>query len=518
VTLSRADVGASSRYGRREFLKACALAPFCPQLLSAAGTPRGVLVDDVHTRMNATRVSRIWMVRSVEDVQRAISAAKQGGMAVSISGARHAAGGQQFGTGTLLLDMRPSARVVGFDDSAGTIEATGGTEWPALMSAYLKLQKGRPRQWGIAQKQGGLDELTLGGTLSANAHGHTLTLPPIVHDVESFELIDASGERHVCSRNSDPDLFRLAIGGYGLFGIISQVTLRLAPRRKLRRSVAFSHVGEVIETLEHRAAQGSLYGDFQYSIDDAAADFMERGILTSYDPTDPGEVADEYPNEPSAAELVEFLYQAHVDKAGAFARYTATSLASSGEVVWSDTHQYSPYPRGYHSVLDRRLHASSLGSDPLTEVYVPRSRLVDFFAAARREIQQRKASMIYGTVRLIERDEETFLPWARQSYACVIFTMHVDHTPDGLVRHADTFRALMSLAIERGGCYYLTYNRFADGKLLAAAYPQFAEFLRLKKKYDPDEMFQSDWYRYYREQFAAPASVGRGAVLIGALA
>jgi hypothetical protein len=33
-------------------------------------------------------------------------------------------------------------------------------------------------------------------------------------------------------------------------------------------------------------------------------------------------------------------------------------------------------------------------------------------------------------------------------------------------------------------------------------YPQLAEFLRLKKKYDPEERFQSDWYRHYRAMFS----------------
>jgi hypothetical protein len=28
------------------------------------------------------------------------------------------------------------------------------------------------------------------------------------------------------------------------------------------------------------------------------------------------------------------------------------------------------------------------------------------------------------------------------------------------------------------------------------------EFLRLKRKYDPDERFQSDWYRHYMATFA----------------
>ena len=27
------------------------------------------------------------------------------------------------------------------------------------------------------------------------------------------------------------------------------------------------------------------------------------------------------------------------------------------------------------------------------------------------------------------------------------------------------------------------------------------EFLRLKKRYDPEECFQSDWYRHYRAMF-----------------
>jgi hypothetical protein len=34
------------------------------------------------------------------------------------------------------------------------------------------------------------------------------------------------------------------------------------------------------------------------------------------------------------------------------------------------------------------------------------------------------------------------------------------------------------------------------------AYPQFVDFLELKLKYDPDERFQSDWYRFYKTMFA----------------
>jgi hypothetical protein len=120
--------------------------------------------------------------------------------------------------------------------------------------------------------------------------------------------------------------------------------------------------------------------------------------------------------------------------------------------------------------------------------------------------------LIYGTVRLIECDDENFLPWAKQPHACTIFNLHTVHSPEGLERSADAFRRLIDMAARRGGTYYLRYHRCATRNQVESCYPQFAEFLRPKKKYDPEERFQSDWYRQYRpcsrtfsESFALPA-------------
>jgi FAD/FMN-containing dehydrogenase len=485
---------------RRDFLTLFGAPLLLPVLqLPTAAKSRGVVVNDVQTEMNETRVARVIPIRSIHDARNVIRESRNSGRAIAIAGARHASGGQQFGTDALLIDTRTWNRVLRFDQNRGLIAVTGGIEWPALMSYYLFAQKGKSPQWGIAQKQGGLDQLTIGGTLSANAHGHTLHMPPIVADIESFDLLDANGEIQKCSRESNSELFRCAIGGYGLFGLVCEVTLRLAPRKKLRRNVAWAIANEAVKKLEERAAAGSLYGDFQYCIDEASPDFLRRGILTTYDPIEAGAVADDQPRELSAGDLECLLLLAHTDRAKAFRTYAEATLASSGEVVWSDTHQYSPYPRGYHHRIDQDLHAPHPGTDPLAEVYVPRPQLVDFLDKAREELLAEKTRLVYGTVRLIQRDTETLLPWARQDYACVIFTIHTDCTPEGIARSAGTFRSLISMAVAMGGSYYLTYNRFADRKLLELAYPEFPEFLRLKKKYDPNEMFQSNWYRNYRE-------------------
>jgi len=113
--------------------------------------------------------------------------------------------------------------------------------------------------------------------------------------------------------------------------------------------------------------------------------------------------------------------------------------------------------------------------------------------------------VVYGTVRLIERDEETFLAWAGQPYACVIFNLHVEHTVEGIEAARRAFRRLIDRALERGGSYFLTYHRWATRDQVLAAYPQFPEFLRLKRHFDPEERFQSDWYRHHRSLLAGGA-------------
>ena len=67
---------------------------------------------------------------------------------------------------------------------------------------------------------------------------------------------------------------------------------------------------------------------------------------------------------------------------------------------------------------------------------------------------------------------------------------------------AAAFRSLIDIAIHQGGSYYLTYHRWATKEQVEKCYPQFGEFLKLKLKYDPDEVFQSDWYRHHKRMFA----------------
>ena len=463
-------------------------------------------LNDIHSQLNETAMRRVVTPRTATEVQQAVAAIREDGSGLSIAGGRHAMGGQQFLDGGVLLDASGLNRILELDAERGLVRVEAGILWSDLVRGLREMQQGQVRRWSVVQKQTGADRLSIGGALAANGHGRGLTYKPIVQDVESFELVDASGAIRHCSRTENPELFSLAIGGYGLFGIIYAVTLRLMPAHRVRRVVEITTIDRLETLFTERIADGFTYGDFQYKTDETSPGFLRDGVMSCYVPVPGGPVSDDEPhgtgpplNLLSEQDWRGLLYLSHADKARAFDEYAGFYMSTNGQTYDSDTFQLSQYIDDYHQELDRSLNAAVKCTETITELYVPLPSLADFMNAAARELRQRSANVIYGTIRLIEQDDETFLNWARQPYACIVFNLHVEHTDAGIAHTANALRTLIDLAMERDGSYFLTYNKFATPQQLARCYPQFGEFLALKDRYDPDGVFSSDWLRAYTE-------------------
>jgi FAD/FMN-containing dehydrogenase len=473
------------------------------------GTPRNTRpqwVNDTHSGLNRTPVSRIFAPKTVEEVVRAVWRCRQEGSPLAIAGGRHAMGGQQFLRGGALLDTRGLKGVRRYDEDRGLLELDAGIQWPDVMRAYLSRPGGMHSPWGIRQKQTGADRLTLGGAVAANIHGRCLDSAPLVGDLESLEVVTADGEVVNCSRQNRPELFRHVVGGYGLFGVVTAVTLRLAVRQQVERVVELRDIDGLMERLRERIAAGALYGDFQFAIDPESRDFLRKGILSCYLPT--GDIKPIPPRQRrlSQTDWNRLIELAHRHKTKAYEEFSAFYLASSGQRYWSDTHQLNLYIESYHASLDQRLGSGIHGGEMITELYVPRDRLCAFMDDVRRDFLRQPVDLIYGTIRLIEPDMESALPWAREAYACVIFNLHVDHHAAAIVKARSAFVRLIDHAIAHRGSYYLTYHDFARADQVLACHPQLEAWLAVKQRIDPEGMFQSDWY--HRTLQTLDAAVG----------
>ena len=440
-------------------------------------------------------------MESLDEVAKSFAQARAEEKNICIAGGRHSMGGQPFAQDGVMIDTRKLTKVLTFDPEKGLIEVESGIMWPQLQQYLNTVQIGQPKHWTFAQKQTGGDRMTIGGSLSSNIHGRGLKLPPFINDIEAFRILTSAGQVLTCSRTQNADLFKLAIGGYGLFGFVYSVTLRLVPRVKLERVVEVRDIAGLINAFDERVRDGFTFGDFQYAIDDRSEDFLRKGVFSCYRP-----VPDDTPltvarKEMSERDWVDLLYLAHTDKTGAFKRYSSYYQTTNGQVYWSDEAQMSIYPEGYHRELEKRYAATNRASEVITEIYCDRDKLEPFMADVREYVKRDQVEIIYGTIRLVEQDTESFLPWARKPYACVIFNLHVEHSTRGSIRAGDGFRRLINLGLKHGGSYYLTYHRHALRQQIDFCYPQFREFLLLKRKYDKEELFQSDWYRHYRRMY-----------------
>jgi FAD/FMN-containing dehydrogenase len=461
------------------------------------GAPQGVAVNDVQSQLNETRVFRVETPRSIDDLQIVLHKTRRQNRTVSVAGGRHAMGGQQFGSDAILLDTTAFNQVVRFDRAKGQITVEAGIQWPELIEYLHAAQAGQPASWAIREKQTGVDRVSIGGSLASNIHGRGLRSPPLVCDIESFTLLTADGRLHTCSRGQNQELFSLAIGGYGLFGVVAHVTLRLVPRTKVQRIVEVLSVKDLLPSVDRRLAAGFLYGDCQYSTDLDWEAERHPGVFSCYRPV-PGET----PIPPDQKALgprdwIEFYTLARTDKKQAFERYSKYYLSTNDQVYWSDTHQLAGSFDAHRTAVNKQL-----GTQMITEAYVAPEKFLPFMAAVRQDYIDHQVDMTYGTIRFIEKDSETFLPWAKERSVCIVCNLNVVHTDVGKQKAAEDFRRIIDRAIEFGGRYYLTYHRWATRKQVETCYPQFVDFLRLKKKYDPQERFQSDWYRHYKTMFS----------------
>lgn len=451
-------------------------------------------LNDVHSQLNCTEVSDIVAPATVSALLELVRQTRASGRSLCVHGGRHAGGGQQFHRHRLAVDLRGLDRVIAFDADRGLITVQAGAQWPAVVRAVRTHSERTGTNWAIRQKQTGADDLTLGGSVSCNAHGRGLTMRPLVDDIERLTVVTPDAATLTCSREQHPDLFSLIVGGYGLFGVIVDVTLRLMPRRRVKRLVDVIDLEDAMSAVRRRIEDGCLYGDFQHAIDPADDSFLRRGVFACYKPA-----PDDAPLTGEGADLptqrwLELLELAHREKAAAFQRYAEYYLSTHGRVYWSDSMQLSTYIPSYGDFLARSRPQGPKETLVISELHVPPESLASLMNESRAILRRSGVEDVYGTIRAIRRDDTTFLPWARGDWACVIYNLRTLHTPKGIARTQRVFAELFDAALRVGGGFYLTYHRWASREQLLRAYPQLPTFLRRKREIDPRCVFRSDWY------------------------
>lgn len=445
--------------------------------------------DDA-SRLNRTRVAEIWNIPeepapAEDQLRRLLARARADGLKVAIAGARHSQGGHTITPDGIVVNMLPFRRLELLADE-NLLRAGAGARWSEIVS-YLD-----SRGFSVAVMQSNHD-FSVGGSLSVNCHGWPCRRAPIASTVESLRLMKADGSVVRCSRHEHAELFRLVLGGYGLFGIILDAELRVVRNERLRAEA------EVIAT-ERYAAQyaervtadaGMAYGRLCVVPGER---FLREAILTVFRqaPCDASEVP--ALESPGYATLRREVFRAQIGS------------DAGKEMRWRAERRFGEFSRSRLFSRNQLLNEPSDvfreqnadRTDILHEYFVPAPRLEEFLARLRRILpEHRSLDLLNVTIREVRTDHDAFLRYADCDMFALVMLFNQPRAPAAEPQMQTLTRALIDAALECGGRYYLPYRLHATPEQFHRAYPQAKEFFERKRAHDPEGLFDNQFYRTY---------------------
>ena len=124
-------------------------------------------------------------------------------------------------SGGQLTLMRGLSRLIDYDRESGLVSAEAGMTLGELLAVV------EPDGWFLPVTPG-TQFVTLGGAVANDVHGKNHhRRGSFGHHVQCFELLRSDGRSYTCSAQENPDYFRATIGGLGLTGFITSVSLQL---------------------------------------------------------------------------------------------------------------------------------------------------------------------------------------------------------------------------------------------------------------------------------------------------
>ncbi|WP_454849430.1 FAD-binding protein [Rhizobium binxianense] len=462
--------------------------PSLPPLQDATDA---AVLDDASELM-PTRVAAHVTIREapqeamVTRLRGALADAAKAGRPFIASAARHSMGGQSLvGDGVALTLDQDWLEA---DTGARTYRVAAGTRWSTVISKLDAIG------FSPAVMQSNND-FGVASTFSVNAHGWPVPFSACGSTVRSIRLLMADGTLVDCSRDENALIFNHAMGGYGLFGIITELELDMVPNALLQPS--FEHLrGEDIgrrfaEVLAADNSIGMAYGRMDISLDR----FLEDALLITYRPAPDQSQIPSASGSGFVSRVSREIFRAQLtsDRAKHF-RWWTEAIVNPAVAGTATRNSLMNEPV---VTLDDR---DPSRADILHEYFVSPARFADFVQACRDVIPASYQQLLNITLRYVDTDRDSVLAYATEPRIAAVMLFSQEKTVRGEADMQRMTEALIDRVLAIGGTYYLPYRLHARPDQLLRAYVRIEDFAVAKRHVDPGLLFRNHfWDRYLAE-------------------
>jgi FAD/FMN-containing dehydrogenase len=350
-----------------------------------------------------------------------------------------------------------------------------------------------------------IDVLSVGGTVSVNAHGLDFRQGSLSSSIRSLRVMTADGVVHTVGPDREPELFRAVVGGYGLLGVVLDVELDLVDSEVYRLRGRVVDVTDLPRVLgEEVLADDDVRMTYAH-LSTSPGSLLREGIVYTYE-------------RAPAGEPVPALETRDSDRFGRLVLNLARTGGTGQRLKWRLQRDLLPHVRSCHAARNQALRDAeacmvarnqamyeSLGllrnrlpqyTDVLHEYFLPPDQLVPFLADLRSELGTHDAVLLNASIRSVHR-EDVALDYAQGDRLSVVLYLSQRVSPAGNDDMGDLTQRLVARSLARGGTFYLPYQQHYTAAQVRQAYPGFDGFVATKRSYDPDLLFRNSlWDRY----------------------
>ncbi|MGJ5023854.1 FAD-binding oxidoreductase [Bradyrhizobium oligotrophicum] len=477
---------------RRRFLGAAATAAALPlaRMPRARAELRTILNDA--SRLNPTPVAKHVVIRkpATDDlIARLRAELKEAAAAkrpVTAAVARHSMGGQSLPRDGTAITLDGGA--IELDTAAKTYRTAAGNRWWDVIAAL------DPKGFSPAVMQSNSD-FGVGSTFCVNAHGWPVPYGPFGSTVKSIRMLLADGTLVQCSRTENAELFGLAMGGYGLFGLIVDLEVEMVPNLLLEprfeRMAPEKFAEQFTRNIDGDANVKMAYGRMSVS----RKAFFDDALLVTFRPAPDAPAT--LPAAVSSGKLTgvaNTIYRAQTgwEVAKGLRWFMETRLGPA--ISDSRYTRNSLMAEPVANLAQKDMHRT----DILHEYFVAPERFGEFLTACREIIPKARAEFLNVTLRYVAEDKTPALTIAPVRRIAAVMSFSQTTSPEGEIDMLRTTEALIDRITAIGGAFYLPYRLHARRDQVEKAYPAAARFVAAKRQYDPNLLFRNAmWDAYF---------------------
>ena len=458
---------------------------------------KGGTINDVSC-LDRTSVYGIVKITSVDDIKNALQFARENKLKVSMAGVKHSMGGQAFYKNNLVLDMKGFNKMQ-LNEAEKTINVQSGATWHDIQS-YL-----HPK-YAVKAMQS-TDIFTVGGSISVNAHGMDHLAGSVGSSIRSMRLMLADGSIVNVSPEENAELFKLVVGGYGLFGVILDVDLEIVNNDIYQTERQIVSYKDFPAVFENEILPDKNLGLFYGHLSTARGSLLDEMIFYKYTKVDFGDAEVPPLGEVSSVKLRRFVFNFsklgdipmsikwYLEKNVEPTLESCTVVPRTQAMGEGEACFVSRNEPMHDSVKYTRNNLPN-ETDILHEYFIPREQFIPFVDGLRKIVQDHDVNLLNASVRVIH-PEQNFLTYAPGEMYSIVLYINQRTTPEDNEKMGVVTRQLIDLTTDLNGRFFLPYQLHYTPEQLQRSYPMIGDFFAAKKSYDPNGLFTNTFYEKY---------------------